>query len=360
VAQGVLLEGFGSQPVATPTRVAEAQLLRPAMQDTGRSRTAGGNTYSPAKVSAYEQDRRNVATSNANRASSPTQQVLARLPSREEVRQTTHDTVQTAAGMATDLQARAKKAAGEAQRVASDKAVAAGKQLREVSANANKSRKHAQGVIFGMVAWTFQQIKTKGVRVWAVETARSTPDQARAVAKVVRERAFQLATSARALAVDKSFQATAASAAGGAAALGATGGVAGLATGTAIGAAVGLPAAFFTFGLSIPIAAAIGGACGMVTGAAAGGTVGAVGAGAAGYGAYQKRDEIACAVSSGRQQMSNVANKTMSSVNESAAYAKEKAGASAAYAREKAGASAGYVGEQVSALRARVASGGRD
>merc|ERR1719150_3574450 len=113
------------------------------------------------------------------------------------------------------------------------------------------------------------------------------------------------------MAQDKAFQATAASAAGGAVSLGTTGGVAGLATGTAIGAAVGVPMALFTFGVPIPISAAVGGACGMVTGAAAGGTVGAVGAGAAGYGAYHKREEIASAVIAGRQQLSNVASKTV-------------------------------------------------
>ena len=47
--------------------------------------------------------------------------------------------------------------------------------------------------------------------------------------------------------------------AGGAAALGATGGATGLAAGSAVGAALGLVPAIFTFGLSIPVGAAIGG-----------------------------------------------------------------------------------------------------
>merc|ERR1719433_1479736 len=154
---------------------------------------------------------------------------------------------------------------------------------------------------------------------------------------------LEFATSARELGNDKSFQASAASATGGAITLGATGGVVGLATGTTLGACVGLPAALFTLGLSIPISAAIGGTCGLVSGAAAGGTVGAVGGGAAGYGAYQKRDQIAVAVSSWRQQMLRVANKTMSSMKDSAAYAKEKAAAAA-----------DFVGERTSGSRPRL------
>jgi len=250
--------------------------------------------------------------------------------------------------LATDLQVRAKEAAGKVQRVASDKALTVGKRLSEVGESAAKAKtsvfkqgRYLAGVLFGMVAWTVgetvKQIKTKGVRAWAVDTAHATPEKARAVAKWSKEKASEYAIAARQMAQDKSFQATAASAAGGAVTLGATGGAAGLATGTLIGAAVGLPAALFTFGLSIPISAAIGGACGLATGAAAGGTVGAVGAGAAGYGAYQKRDEIAGALKDGRQRISDVASK------------------SAAYAKEKAGASAEVVGERASALRSRLA-----
>jgi len=58
---------------------------------------------------------------------------------------------------------------------------------------------------------------------------------------------------------DGHVQATCAGVAGGAAALGATGGATGLAAGSAVGAALGLVPAIFTFGLSIPVGAAIGG-----------------------------------------------------------------------------------------------------
>jgi len=91
---------------------------------------------------------------------------------------------------------------------------------------------------------------------------------------------------------DKTFQVTAASAAGGAAACGATGATVGMVTGGAIGAMVGVVPALLTFGLSIPAGAAIGGGCGAMAGATTGGTVGAVGGGAAGYGAFTRREKI--------------------------------------------------------------------
>merc|ERR1712072_1029567 len=91
---------------------------------------------------------------------------------------------------------------------------------------------------------------------------------------------------------DKQVQVTAASALGGAAALGASGGATGLVTGGAFGAACGAVPAIFTFGLSIPIGAAVGGAAGLCMGTVAGGTVGLVGGGAAGRSAHQHRAEI--------------------------------------------------------------------
>lgn len=79
-----------------------------------------------------------------------------------------------------------------------------------------------------------------------------------------------------------SYKAAIASAAGGAVVLGTGGGATGLATGGAVGAAVGLVPALFTFGLSVPLFAAVGGGCGLVVGTTVGGTTGAV-AGAGGY-----------------------------------------------------------------------------
>merc|ERR1712048_712642 len=68
---------------------------------------------------------------------------------------------------------------------------------------------------------------------------------------------------------------------------GATGGVAGLCA----GAACGVPLAFFTLGLSIPVGAAIGGGAGVATGATVGGTAGAAGGAVVAFG-YEHRAQI--------------------------------------------------------------------
>merc|ERR1711957_1013338 len=91
---------------------------------------------------------------------------------------------------------------------------------------------------------------------------------------------------------DKRVQATAAGILSGSAALGASGGATGLATGTIVGAAIGVIPALFTFGLSIPIGAAIGGSTGLVAGTVAGGAMGFVGGGVAGRTAHKHRDQI--------------------------------------------------------------------
>jgi len=85
---------------------------------------------------------------------------------------------------------------------------------------------------------------------------------------------------------------SAAGALGGAAAGGVSGGAAGLATGCVIGALCGVPAAFFTFGLSIPMGAAMGGATGLCAGAVTGGAVGLVGGGATARTVHKHSDEI--------------------------------------------------------------------
>lgn len=99
----------------------------------------------------------------------------------------------------------------------------------------------------------------------------------------VRESAASWRATTAMLLQNSKFRVTAVSAAGGAVTVGTGGAAVGCATGGAIGAAVGLVPALFTFGLSIPVGAAIGGGAGLCVGATAGGTVGAVGGGAAGY-----------------------------------------------------------------------------
>merc|ERR1712113_1199502 len=57
----------------------------------------------------------------------------------------------------------------------------------------------------------------------------------------------------------------------------------GAVSGGLVGAALGLVPAVFTFGLSIPVGAALGGGTGLCIGSAVGGTAGFVGGGIAGY-----------------------------------------------------------------------------
>merc|ERR1712113_156540 len=62
--------------------------------------------------------------------------------------------------------------------------------------------------------------------------------------------------------------------------------------GGALGAAVGVLPALFTFGLSIPCGAMIGSGAGLCLGTLVGGTAGVAAGGAAGHVAYEKRAEI--------------------------------------------------------------------
>merc|ERR1712232_1030054 len=158
--------------------------------------------------------------------------------------------------------------------------------------------------------------------------ASSMRIQAKSCLGLAKEKTLKTATTTKAktveIASNKAVQVTAASAAGGAVTLGTAGGVTGLATGGTIGAAIGLVPALFTFGLSIPIGAAIGGSCGLVAGTAVGGTTGLVGGGAVGYGAFTKRDEIKTGL---------VAAKTK--VIDGAGYVKDKGRTSADYVRAR-------------------------
>lgn len=85
---------------------------------------------------------------------------------------------------------------------------------------------------------------------------------------------------------ERRIHSAAATGAGGAVVAGLWGAGLGFFAGGAAGAGLGLLPAFFTFGLSIPLGAAIGAGCGMTAGGAAGGSVGFVGAGAVGYRTY--------------------------------------------------------------------------
>jgi len=120
--------------------------------------------------------------------------------------------------------------------------------------------------------------KANKFTVLVTTTATSTKEQIMEHALTTKAKLSTFATTSsirtKQIANNPRVQVTAASAAGGAA----VGGVGGGAVGAGAGALVGLPAALFTFGLSIPFCATVGGAvgatAGATTGAAAGGTVG--------------------------------------------------------------------------------------
>merc|ERR1712232_297164 len=97
-------------------------------------------------------------------------------------------------------------------------------------------------------------------------------------------------------------------------------GATGAVGGGVVGAAVGVPAALFTFGLSIPVCATIGAAIGGGTGATVGGTTGFVSGGAMGHYGYKNREGI-------KDVTTSVVNK----VDECKTYAKTKVSNSADY-----------------------------
>lgn len=110
------------------------------------------------------------------------------------------------------------------------------------------------------------------VAVKAVETANLS-----------RAKVSELGEGVQKVAADPKAKVAAASAVGGAVTLGASGGATGLVSGGLVGATLGLVPALFTFGLSIPVGAALGGGAGLCVGSAVGGTAGFVGGGVAGY-----------------------------------------------------------------------------
>merc|ERR1740130_1004682 len=117
-------------------------------------------------------------------------------------------------------------------------------------------------------------------------------DTAFSAAQLAKCKVGTLSAQIHVAATDRSVQMTAVGAVGGAASVGLSGGAAGLATGSVVGALCGVPAAFFTFGLSIPLGAAMGGATGLCAGAVTGGAVGLVGGGATARTVHNHSDEI--------------------------------------------------------------------
>merc|ERR1719188_2623044 len=132
---------------------------------------------------------------------------------------------------------------------------------------------------------------SKVVKKHVHEHVDMAKEKTRVISAKIARAATDTQAKTKAMVSDKEVQATAASAAGGAVILGTGGAATGLVAGGLVGAAVGLVPAVFTFGLSIPFMAVVGGGCGLTAGAAAGGTTGAI-AGAGGYKAYTKREDI--------------------------------------------------------------------
>merc|ERR1712241_1491881 len=130
-------------------------------------------------------------------------------------------------------------------------------------------------------------------------------------------------------------QVATASAIAGAGTLGAVGGGTGLVAGGVVGAAVGVPAAFFTFGLSIPVCATLGAVVGGGTGATVGGTTGLVTGGTVGYQVYAHRKEL----------------------KDGAVAVINKAGEYKDYGKAKVSASAEFITTRVSSALGRKAGG---
>mmetsp|Transcript_5916 Transcript_5916/g.13192 ORF Transcript_5916/g.13192 Transcript_5916/m.13192 type:complete len:337 (-) Transcript_5916:393-1403(-) len=182
--------------------------------------------------------------------------------------------------------------------------------------------------------------KSKVARKTASDAIQNIEAHGRDAATYTAAKAAKLAESSRAVASDGKFQATVAVGAGGAATCGAVGGAAGLLAGGASGAALGVIPALFTFGLSIPVGAALGAGAGLVAGTAAGGTVGAVAGGAIGY--------------SKEKDIRSGATKVWTAVNDGAEFAQEKTSASADYVKGQVSAVKG----KVSVVKARLVRGG--
>lgn len=137
------------------------------------------------------------------------------------------------------------------------------------------------------------------------------------------------------IAVDPNARVAAASAVGGATVIGAGGGAAGLVAGGTLGAACGVPLSLFTFGLSIPVGAAVGSAAGMCAGAVAGGTAGLVGGGAAGHKIHQKRDSIAEGFSAAASKVSDIKGMAVDKASMYKTKVADSTVASASYVRSR-------------------------
>jgi len=156
------------------------------------------------------------------------------------------------------------------------------------------------------------------------------------------EKFGKVSTGAVAAAKNRRVQVTAGSAAAGTAVCAPLGGIAGGFAGGFAGGVVGLVPAIFTFGLSIPVCAAIGAGMGLCGGAVAGGSAGAVGGGSIGYGSYTYRKEIKDSAQSVQKQLGDTAQATQKKIGEASQATKKRIGETSEVVKARATESVAY------------------
>lgn len=159
-----------------------------------------------------------------------------------------------------------------------------------------------------------------------VDIASRVAETASTVKQASKQKAIQIGSSLPGLPQDHSSHAILAAATGGAIAVGASAGSAGAVAGGTLGAAFGTVPALFTFGMSIPLGAAVGSSIGLCAGVVTGGTVGFWGGGGAGAGciALSKQQHIGACISCARETANSVAGVVRDRANLSASFVRTR------------------------------------
>lgn len=177
---------------------------------------------------------------------------------------------------------------------------------------------------------------TTGVKTRVNAAGSAAKKMAEGQLAKVTDRAAAISTAAAAATRDPRLRVTAGSAVGGAVVCAPAGGVTGGVAGMMAGGAVGLVPAIFTFGLSIPVCAAIGGGMGLCAGTVAGGSAGALGGGSIGYGSYTYRKEIKDSAQSAQKKIEDTVQATQKKIGEASQATKKKIGETSGIVRAKA------------------------
>jgi hypothetical protein len=190
------------------------------------------------------------------------------------------------------------------------------------------------GALGGMTAGSFTGLLGGGAACGAIAYHEELIDSMQRVKVITNDgvqhavKVFSLAADgALAVAKDEKLQTavvTAAGAASSAAVAGVGGGAFGLVAGSAVGTACGLVPAPFTFGLSIPVGAAVGGSTGLILGAASAATLGLVTGSLCSHGVYVRRAEISSSVIETWSKVQNLADSVKQRANYSASYVKDR------------------------------------